>query len=313
MKLAVFAYHDIGYECLQHLLEAREEVVALVTHQDDPKEEIWFRSAAQLARERGLPVYTPDSPNTASFMDLIRGLAPDIIFSFYYRRLLSQDLLAVPRLGAINLHGSLLPRYRGRCPVNWVLIHGETETGVTLHHMVAKADAGDIIAQRRVPIDDADTALALHRKLTVAARQLLVETYPLIKAGTAPRIPQDPALATTFGGRRPEDGKIFWQSSAPAIHNLVRAVTRPYPGAFTCLRGRKLYLWETVVAGECRAMEPGPSGNIRAIQPGSGILVGTGEGHLMLKRLQLEGEEELSADVFAREVRLQVGERLGEP
>ncbi|MEK6563105.1 MAG: formyltransferase [Candidatus Binatota bacterium] len=313
MKIAVFAYHDVGYECLKALIDSKEETVAVVTHEDDPKEEIWFQSVAELARQHHLPVYTPSSPNTPGFIDLIRKLAPDLILSFYYRRILSRELLAIPRLGAINLHGSLLPKYRGRSPVNWVLVNGENGTGVTLHYMVEKADAGDIIAQRRVLIDREDTALSLFRKMTVAAAKLLKETYPLIKAGTAPRTPQDSQLASTFGGRRPEDGKITWESPAFSIYNLIRAVTHPYPGAFTFHNGRKLYIWAANVSGQ-------EIGNVKVVLPGAiervvkgkGITVSTGAGSLLVTRVQFEGEEEVPADLLTERYKIPVGTRLGQ-
>jgi methionyl-tRNA formyltransferase len=309
MKLAIFAYHDIGFECLEFFIQAKQEIVAVVTHEDDPNEEIWFRSVADLARRYGLPVYTPKNPNAPDCIDLIRRAAPEIIFSFYYRRLLSKELLAIPRRGAMNLHGSLLPRYRGRAPVNWALVNGESETGVTLHHMVERADAGDIVAQKRVAIDQLDTAKTLYHKLTEAARKLLEEAYPAIQAGTAPRMPQDARLATKFGGRRPEDGKIDWAKPAGVIYDLVRAVTHPYPGAFTFCRGKKLFVWWAVVdATEYGGETPG---TILSIEQGRGVRIATGAGRLLLKRLQLEGEEELSADLFAGRHGLRVGERLG--
>jgi methionyl-tRNA formyltransferase len=311
MKLAVFAYHDIGFECLDFLVQAKDEIIAVVTHEDDPNEEIWFRSVADLARRRALPLYQPENPNAPDFIDMIRSAGPDIILSFYYRLLLSKELLAIPPLGAMNLHGSLLPRYRGRAPVNWVLVNGETETGVSLHHMVEKADAGDIVAQKRVAIDRADTALTLYRKLTQAARELLEETYPAIQAGKAPRIHQDARLATKFGGRRPEDGKIEWEMPAPVIYNLIRAVTHPYPGAFTIHRGKKLFVWWAVVESDDRVREA--PGTILAIEMGSGVVVATGAGRLLLKRLQLEGEEELPADLFAERQGLRIGVRLEAP
>ena len=166
------------------------------------------------------------------------------MFSFYFRQILKPALLAIPSRGALNLHGSLLPRYRGRCPVNWVLVHGETETGVTLHYMEPTPDTGDIVAQRRVPITDDDTALTLNRKLGEAARELLRVTFPALLAGTAPRMPQDHTRATTFGGRRPEDGRLAWRRPARELYNLVRAVTHPYPGAFTTWAGTKLLVWK---------------------------------------------------------------------
>jgi len=195
MRVLAFAYHNIGYECLKALIQSNEEIVGVVTHEDDQDEEIWFQSVAELARTNGLSVFTPDNPNTAQFINLLRGLNPELILSFYYRKLLSKEILSIPRLGGLNLHGSLLPKYRGRAPVNWVLVNGEKETGVTLHYMVERADAGDIVAQRTVPIDLDDTALSLYGKLTNAAVELLKETYPLLNEGKAPRIPQDPRLA----------------------------------------------------------------------------------------------------------------------
>jgi len=307
MKLAVFAYQDIGFECLDFLIQAGAEIAAVATHDDDPGEEIWFRSVAGLADRHRLPVYAPENPNAPEFVETIRRAAPDWIFSFYYRRLLSAELLAAAPLGALNLHGSLLPRYRGRAPVNWALVHGESETGVTLHHMIGKADAGDIVAQKRVPIDFDDTALTLYRKMTRAARALMEEIYPAIQAGRAPRIPQDHRLATKFPGRRPEDGRIDWSRPAADIYNLIRAVTHPYPGAFTFFSGKKLFLWQ---AAPDRAGTRAAPGSVLSLGP-EGVRAAAGEGALLIQRLQLEGEEELPAALFA--ARLRPGDRLGEP
>lgn len=311
MKLAVFAYSAIGYECLRQLSDAGEDIVAVVTHEDDPRENVWFPSVAELARARGLPVYTPGSPNTSDFIGRIRALSPDLIFSFYYRLLICEELLAIPRLGGINLHGSLLPRYRGRSPINWVLIHGEAETGVTLHYMVAKADAGDIIAQKRVAIDFQDTAATLSSKLTAAAAELLRQTYPLIKRGVAPRIPQDSSRATKFGGRKPEDGKIQWQNPAMSIYNLIRAVTRPYPGAFTFWEGKKIYVWSAIPENESPQSAPALPGTVQA-KGEEGVLITTGKGCLRLTRAQCEYGEEMAANELVERYGIPVGARFEE-
>ncbi|MBI3060649.1 MAG: formyltransferase [Deltaproteobacteria bacterium] len=313
MRIAVFGYHSVGYECLKVLLDAGDEIVAVVTHEDDPNEEIWFPSVAVLARKHRLPVHTPSNPNLPAFVELIRSLAPDIVFSFYYRRIFSRELLAIPRLGAMNLHGSLLPKYRGRSPVNWVLVNGEKETGVTLHYMVETADAGDIIAQRRVSIDLEDTGLSLFRKITAAAAELLRETLPLIRSGTAPRISQDSSQATKFGGRHPEDGKIAWEAPALSIYNLIRAVTHPYPGAFTFHHGRKLYIWTAALDG-ARISTGGRQapGTIEAVEKGKGMIVSTSDGVLLVTRVQFEGEKETAADELSGHHGLAVGARLGE-
>lgn len=179
-KAVVFAYHDIGCVGLQALLGAGYEIAAVFTHADDPKEKTFFGSVAQLCARHGIPVHAPEDPNHPLWVERIDKLAPDFIFSFYYRQLLGDPLLACAKKGALNLHGSLLPRYRGRAPANWVLVNGESETGVTLHQMVKRADAGPIVAQQRVSISSTDTALTLHGKLREAAADLLSETLPLL-------------------------------------------------------------------------------------------------------------------------------------
>jgi methionyl-tRNA formyltransferase len=307
VSIVVMAYQDIGWVCLDELLRLGADVAAVVTHRNDPHEEIWFRSVAQRAREAGLPVLEPASVNAPAVIDALAKLAPEFVFSFYFRQILKPDVLAIPSRGALNLHGSLLPRYRGRCPVNWVLVHGETETGVTLHYMEPKPDTGDIVAQRAVPITDGDTALTLNRKLGDAARALLRDTFPALLAGTAPRIPQDHAIATYFGGRRPEDGRIGWMRTAREIHNLIRAVTHPYPGAFTTWADRDLLVWSaTPVHGNGRAAP----GRVAAVGS-DGFLVGTGDGTLRVERVQLAGESEERAADFAARVGLTAGDRLG--
>lgn len=231
----VFAYHNVGYRCLSVLLARGVKVSLVVTHRDNPKENIWFASVAELAALHGIPVITPDNPNVPEVVEQIRALQPDFFFSFYYREMLKRELLEIPRRGALNMHGSLLPKYRGRVPVNWAIIKGETETGATLHDMTEKPDNGDIVAQQAVPILPNDTALDVFNKVTVAAEMALHGVLPALLAGTAPRLKQDLSKGAYFGGRKPEDGVINWSQTAREIHNLVRAVAPPYPGATTRL------------------------------------------------------------------------------
>jgi UDP-4-amino-4-deoxy-L-arabinose formyltransferase/UDP-glucuronic acid dehydrogenase (UDP-4-keto-hexauronic acid decarboxylating) len=243
MPVALFGYHNMGCMALKALRDTGIEVSAVITHRDDPAENRWFESLGAMAESMGMPVYYPEDVNKQEWVDIIRGLSPDVILSCYYRNMIKEDILAIPRLAALNLHGSLLPAYRGRCPVNWQIIHGETKGGITLHHMVKKADAGDIVAQKEIDISETDTAFTLFKKMESAAYDLLKEFMPKVMDGTAPRIPQDHSLATYFGGRRPEDGIIDWSLPARNIYNLIRAVTWPYPGAFSFLRGSKLIIW----------------------------------------------------------------------
>jgi methionyl-tRNA formyltransferase len=229
----VFAYHDVGVRCLRVLLAHQVQVPLVVTHLDAPGERIWFDSVARHAAWHDLPVITPANPNDAECIARVRAARPDFLFSFYYRSMLGADLLALPVRGAYNMHGSLLPRYRGRVPVNWAVLHGETETGATLHGMTIKPDAGDIVAQRAVPILPDDTAGEVFAKVTVAAELALYDCLPALLAGTAPHVPQDLRQGSYFGRRTERDGAIDWRAGARAVHDLVRAVAPPYPGAFT--------------------------------------------------------------------------------
>jgi len=257
MKAIVFAYHDIGCVGLKALQKAGFEIQAVFTHTDDPKENHFFSSVARLGAEMGLSVFAPENVNHSLWIERIEKMQPDVIFSFYYRHMLSQELLALAPKGAFNLHGSLLPKYRGRVPINWAILHGETETGVTLHKMIAKPDAGDIVAQKKISIDATDTALVLHEKIRQAAEQLLADTLPLIKIGDYSATPQDESKATYFGRRSAEDGLIDWSKSATEVNNLVRAVTEPYPGAFTYLAESKMIVWRARVLEKSHDKLPG--------------------------------------------------------
>ncbi len=244
-RVIVFAYHSFGTRCLQVMLDQGVDVVLVVTHQDNPQENIWFESVARLAGCHCIPTITPQDPNHPAIVESIRALRPDFIFSFYYRHMLGDDLLRIPTLGAYNLHGSLLPKYRGRVPVNWAVIQGETETGATLHAMTSKPDQGDIVAQVTVPIGPEDTAFEVFERLVPAAAHMLQHVLTPLLNGTAPHTPQILARGSYFGGRRPEDGRIDWRQSAQQIHNLVRGVAPPYPGAFTLLEGKMARILRT--------------------------------------------------------------------
>jgi methionyl-tRNA formyltransferase len=312
MRIIFMGYHNIGYACLKALIalcrEMGDEIAAVVTHADDPSENIWFASVRQLAFENHLPVYQPANANDPAFVTAMQALEPDWLFSCYYRHMLQKPLLDLPRQGALNLHGSLLPRYRGRCPLNWVLVHGETETGITLHYMEEKADRGDIVAQKVIPITPEDTAVTLLARMTAAAGELFRETYPRLRSGQAPRRPQDHARASYFGGRRPEDGKIDWGQPGTDIYNLMRAVTHPYPGAFTTLAGRRLYIWNGRVLAASLAAPEAP-GLITAAIPGEGLLAATGKGNFLITLAQWEGEPEFLGPVVATWSHL-VGEKF---
>ncbi|MBF0461050.1 MAG: formyltransferase [Magnetococcales bacterium] len=228
----VFAYHSVGVRALSVLLTRGIRVPLVVTHADDPHENQWFDSVAELADLEGIATILPDNPNTPEVIAQVQGCQPDFIFSFYYRHMLGEALLAIPTRGAYNLHGSLLPKYRGRVPINWAVLHGERETGVSLHAMVLKPDAGALLAQEAVAILPNDTAHGVFQKAVCAGERLLLRVIPDLVAGTATPTPLDLSQGSYFGRRRPEDGRIDWRKSAWEIHNLIRAVAPPYPGAF---------------------------------------------------------------------------------
>jgi methionyl-tRNA formyltransferase len=238
-RAVVFAYHNVGVRCLQVLLARGVDVALVVTHEDNPAENIWFGSVAEVAKEHGIEVMTPADPLSPQLHEALKKLAPDFIFSFYYRHMLPVGLLALAKRGAYNMHGSLLPKYRGRVPTNWAVLNGETETGATLHEMAAKPDAGAILAQTSVPILPDDTASQVFDKTTVAAEQTLWRVLPALIAGEAPHLPNDLSKGSYFGGRKPEDGRIDWSKPAQDVYNLIRAVAPPYPGAFTDIGGER--------------------------------------------------------------------------
>jgi methionyl-tRNA formyltransferase len=250
-RAVVFAYHNVGVRCLQVLLARGVEVALVVTHEDSATENIWFGSVAALAAEHGIPVVTPADPRDPALRDAVSNARPDFIFSFYYRHMLPLALLALAPRGAYNMHGSLLPKYRGRVPTNWAVLNGETETGATLHEMAEKPDAGALVGQTAVPILPDDTAAQVFDKVTVAAEQTLWRVLPALLAGEAPHLPNDLSQGSYYGGRKPEDGRIDWSQPAARVYNLIRAVAPPYPGAFTDLDGHRF------VVARARLAAPG--------------------------------------------------------
>ena len=235
MRAVVFAYHNVGVRCIRVLLARGVEIALVITHQDNPAEQIWFESVAALCAEQGIPVVTPDDSTGDAVFEQVRALAPDFIFSFYYRHMLPLPLLQLAPHGAFNMHGSLLPKYRGRAPINWAVLLGEQITGATLHEMAAKPDAGAIVAQTAVPILPDDTAQEVFGKVVVAAEMTLWNVLPDMLAGHTPRLQNDLTQGSYYGGRKAADGEIDWQQPAQTIYNLHRAVAPPYPGAWTVL------------------------------------------------------------------------------
>ena len=296
-RIAVLAYSETGHECLKALLDRGEDVVLVVTHPDTIGETLWFPSVAELARSRGIEPVIAGAPD-AALTARVAAASPDLLLSFYFRHVLPAEVLKVPRLGAYNLHGSLLPKYRGRAPVNWAVARGETETGATLHVMTEKPDSGDVVDQEAVPIGTDDTAYEVQKRVTQAGVRILERRLAALKAGTAPRRPQDEKAASTFPRRTPEDGRIDWTRPAEQVHNLVRAVTHPYPGAFTDVFGGKTMIWRTRLP-HLGAHDNFP-GQVRAEQGRLYVACGD-DRYVEILRIQREGKNEIDARHFVSE------------
>ncbi|UTH75347.1 formyltransferase [Chromobacterium sp. IIBBL 290-4] len=296
-RAVVFAYHNVGVRCLKALIGRGVDVALVVTHQDNPNENIWFASVAQVAREHGIACITPDDPNAPEVVAQVQACQADFLFSFYYRHMLKAPLLEAVKRGAYNMHGSLLPKYRGRVPINWAVIHGETETGATLHQMNVKPDNGPVVDQMAVPILPDDTADEVFAKVTVAAEMVLWRSLPGLMDGSAPHLQQDLSLGGYFGGRKPEDGRIDGQAAAAQLHNFARALTRPFPGAFADTKAGRLLLWKTLRAGSAA---PAERAEIYAAD-GKLWLRCVDGGRLAVLEAELDGQP-LSADNFAARV-----------
>lgn len=282
-RILFLGYSEVGYACLDLLIERGDNVIGLITHEDAPGETIWFKTPAIAARQLSIPVFTPESINTPEWIERITAMQPDLILSVYYRQMIGQAVLDIPTLGAFNMHGSLLPKFRGRAPINWAVLHGESRIGMTLHRMVRRADAGAIVDAEGVEISPCDTAEQAFRKVLPCARTVLARQIDALLSGTATETPQIESEATYFGGRTPEDGRIDWSRSSLEIFNLIRAVTDPYPGAFTDHGGARLMVWWAEPAAPDHSGQPG---EILSIDP---LVVTTGDGALVLTRTEWRG------------------------
>jgi methionyl-tRNA formyltransferase len=285
-RILFFGYSQVGHDCLSLLLERGDNVIALMTHEDNPGEKIWFETPAAAARGRGVPVHAPAKVGTPEWVDRIAAMSPDLILSVYYRNMISTKVLALAPLGAFNMHGSLLPRYRGRAPINWAVLHGEPRIGMTLHRMVREPDAGSIVDQEGVDIGPRDTTEQAFRKALPCARLVLARQIDALLSGTATETPQDPAEATYFGGRSPEDGRIDWSQPSRGIFNLIRAVTDPYPGAFTDFGAARLMVWWAEHESPAALGRSGRPGEVLLVSP---LVVATGDGALEVTRMEWRG------------------------
>ena len=278
----VCAYSSVGTAALEGLLEAGVEVHALYTYAQGADEQ-WFTPPAAVAQAQGIPVHMAPVFNEDVVYEAIRAHRPDFLFSFYFREMIQARFLEIPRLGAYNLHGSLLPKYRGRAPINWVLVKGETETGITLHAMTPKPDDGFIVAQAQLPIAWDETALSLTDKAAAAGRELVRGALPGLVDGSILRIDQKIlGPSTYFGGRKPADSRLDFAMSIQEAFNQIRAVADPWPNAFL-----ETAAGTVKVAWALPSAEPCPAGCFRTAQ--EGLLLGFRDGALRIHTLKARG------------------------
>jgi len=282
----IFAYHNIGVMALQTLFNEGVNIVLVITHKDNANENIWFDSVADFCEKKNLNYIFSEDYTNHEIEGLIAKFSIAVIFSFYYRKILPNSILNKAQYGAVNMHGSYLPRYRGRVPVNWQIINGENEGGVTLHYMIDRPDAGDIISQKNIPISQNDTPVTLLSKIQYEGKKILKNSIKSILDGTCKRIKQNDNNASYFGGRTPDDGKIDWHKKSQEIYNLIRGVTYPYPGSFSYLNNKKIIIWKGQIFNKLTNQEKLP-GTIVTYK--NKTLISTLDHYILLEEIFFEG------------------------
>lgn len=301
------------------LLESEHEIVGVVTQPDRPKGrkgELAMSPVKQLALEHNIPVFQPERCKEEDFLMSIKDLAPDLIAVAAFGQLLPEALLNIPRLGCINVHTSLLPKYRGASPIQWAVLNGEEKTGVTIMYMAKGLDTGDIIEQCEVVLDRKETTETLTEKLSNEGGRLLVETIKKLSDGTASRRVQDDSEATYVKVIEKSFGEIDFEKSAVVIERMIRGLD-PWPTAYTFVQGKTLKLWNADVVSDLGALpcevsqyEALPAGSVAAVTK-TGLYIKTGDGALKVNELQLEGKKRMMTADFLRGFKLGVGDRFG--
>ena len=309
MRLIFMGTPDFSASILKKIIQAGHEVLAVVTQPDKEKgrgKEMSFPPVKELALEYGLTVYQPVKVRNPEFVQLVRDMEPEVIVVAAFGQLLPKELLEIPPYGCINVHASLLPKYRGAAPIQYAIINGEAETGVTIMYMDVKLDTGDMILKRSIPIAKEETGGSLHNKLADLGAELMVEVLEQLKNGSSVRTPQEDSEATLVKILDKNMGNINFSASAIAIERLIRGLN-PWPTAFTKLDGKTLKLWRAEVEELEFSAEPGEVLQVRR----DALVVATGEKALVIKELQLEGKKRMTAEAFLRGYPVPVGKKLG--
>jgi methionyl-tRNA formyltransferase len=311
MRLVFLGSPAFAVPTLERIVESGARVLEVVTQPDRPSgrgQQAAAPPVKEAARRLGLPVYQPERVRRPEAVERLRTLAPDAMVVVGYGQIIPQMVIDIPRFGIVNVHASLLPKYRGAAPVQWAIVNGETRTGVTTMQIDAGLDTGDMLLSAETAIGPAETAVGLGARLAMMGAELLIRTLEGLEAGSIAACKQDPAEATYAPLLKKEDGRIDWNLPAEAIHNRVRGF-QPWPGAYTAFRGAALRIWKSrPAAASCLA---GPAaGRLASIMP---LVVSCGSGALELIEVQLEGRRRMSAADFANGHRLTDNEVLGEP
>ncbi|WP_258359450.1 methionyl-tRNA formyltransferase [Moorella sulfitireducens (nom. illeg.)] len=309
MRLVFMGTPDFAVPSLKALLGSRHEITGVVTQPDRPRgrgKKLQPPPVKEVAAAAGLPVCQPANMKEGEFLTLLKEWRPEVIVVVAFGRILPQEILDLPLKGCINLHASLLPRYRGAAPIHRAVMNGETETGVTTMWMVSRLDAGDIILQEKLSIGPDATTGEIHDRLAVMGAGLLENTLDLVAASRAPRQPQDEALATYAPPLRPEEEMINWEQPAETIYNLIRGLN-PWPGAYTLRAGERLKVYGARILDAAAAGVPG---QVVAVT-GEGFVVQAGRGRLLITAVQPQGKKIMPADAYLRGYPLTMGEVLG--
>ena len=306
MKLIFMGTPDFAVPCLERLIEAGHEIAAVFSQPDKPRGRKMILTPPEVkacALKHGLTVYQPKSLRNDEAMELIKEIAPDCIVVAAYGKILPKAMLDLPKYGCINVHGSLLPKYRGSAPIQWSVINGEKETGVTIMQMAEGVDTGDMLYQKAIPIGIDDTAESMFEKLSDLGGEMIVEALDLLEAGKLTPIKQDETLATHAPMLNKEIAVIDWNKSALEVHNLVRGLYS-WPIAQTTLHGKKLKIYRTAVG-----KGSGEAGTVISASP---LTIACGEGAVVIEELQLEGKKRMDAKAFLIGHPLQIKEKIGE-
>jgi methionyl-tRNA formyltransferase len=308
LRLVFLGTPDFAVPALDALVKARHQVLAVLSQPDRPRgrhSESFPPPVKRAALRHGLTVYQPERVRRPEAVEYLRGLAPDAMVVVGYGQIIPQSIIDIAPLGILNVHASLLPKYRGAAPIQWAVAEGETRTGVTIMRIDAGLDTGDILRAAETPIGPEENAIELGARLAVMGAALLVETLGQLAAASIQPRKQDDAQATYARILKKEDGMIDWRQTAAEIHNRVRGF-QPWPGAYTAFRGQKLNIWRTRLASASGDAAPG---SVLRLKP---LIVAAAGGALELVEVQLEGRKRLPAADFANGQRLKENETLGE-